>query len=486
MAEKQFEYAFKFEIDPTKEQIDRFMQMCLSRNAAWNWTLSLSNDISFHRNRSIRLGNVKKDKNGNVVLNKNGNETEIYIDEDGQKYKLPPDIRLHTILVEHLKFMNNNGNKLLWAIEGCSHVYYGATKNLYEAHKRFLEGKAKPPNFKPRKMAKSFAHIQIPAKTKIHNVIKNNNLINLSQFSKNYGWVKSKESLIRIVKAIELGCEFISYSISTKCGKWYCSISVRKMTPSIKMQMNGIKRKPKDKNLFITKPEIGIDLGQITLATIGDGSLLPVKEYKKMYDQHHISHTEMIIRKRQRKASKIDDYNKEKFGSQHTKNRAKRFLSIGKLKHKEKLQRMDVIHKMTDEITDMSKHIGIEGNNWKDATKNASGTVENPGKNVASKRGRNRNMRKHSYGEIRRQIEYKSIMKDGKVERSSERYASTKTCFQCGEKNSIGHQSKNKNNIYQCQYCGYTCGRDVNGANNCLPTLGLRKHDSTFIKNKID
>jgi transposase len=170
-----------------------------------------------------------------------------------------------------------------------------------------------------------------------------------------YSWVSSKEILIRLRKAIDMGCEFSSYGISQKCGRWYCSIVVRKMTKEIR---EAIRTRKNEKKLQ-KKSEVGIDLGQITFITVSDGSSEAIREYGKMYDANHISHTEMIIRKRQSKASKIDEYNKKRIGSRHTKNRGKRLLNIGKLKHREAQQRLDIIHKAKMRIIYYDKQLNF-------------------------------------------------------------------------------------------------------------------------------
>jgi len=106
----------------------------------------------------------------------------------------------------------------------------------------------------------------------------------------------------------------------------------------------------------------------------------------------------------------------------------------------------------------------------KNMVRSAAGTVDEPGRNVAGKRGLNRSMHDASFGMIRSEIEIKYLTTNGIVIAVPPQYTSRK-CSCCGYISSDNRTSQAR---FKCVVCGHEANADVNAARNIL-TLGLDK-----------
>jgi putative transposase len=99
----------------------------------------------------------------------------------------------------------------------------------------------------------------------------------------------------------------------------------------------------------------------------------------------------------------------------------------------------------------------------KGMTASAKGTVEKPGKCVQQKSGLNRAMLDVAFGEIRRQIRYKSAWYGATVVEADRFFPSSKRCSCCGEINGAPTLS---DRTWKCQNCATTHDRDFNASQN--------------------
>jgi len=108
--------------------------------------------------------------------------------------------------------------------------------------------------------------------------------------------------------------------------------------------------------------------------------------------------------------------------------------------------------------------IVIEGLKISNMSKSASGTIENPGKNVRAKSGLNKSILDQGCSEFKRQIKYKIEWLGGVYVEVDPSYTSQR-CSSCEniDKNSRRTQSK-----FCCISCGYTENADINAAKNIL------------------
>lgn len=187
----------------------------------------------------------------------------------------------------------------------------------------------------------------------------------------------------------------------------------------------------------------GIDVNCKDLAVLSNG-----KKYK---NNKHLPKSEKKLARENRRLSRKEGSKK---GEKKSNNFEKQRKKVAKVYQKVKNQRLDDIHKMTHEITEEYNYIAMEDLNVKAMVKN-----HNLAKTVSDA----------SFGEIRRQIEYKAARKGSTVVYVDRFYPSTQICSACGVKNTNLKGLKGlKIREWECANCGTHHDRDVNAACNIL------------------
>lgn len=285
--------------------------------------------------------------------------------------------------------------------------------DLDQAFKRFFKGTSKYPRFhKKHKMRDSFYvggdQVQIDGR---------------KVWIPNLGFVKMKESL-RFFGKIN------SITISWAADKWFVSIQVEISTPTISRKHNDGKKRV-----------VGVDLGIKTLITTSDGVMIE--------NPKHLKNSLRKLKRDQRKLSrKYEAAKKDKRELKDSKNFIKQKNKVAKLHYKLSCKRKDMIHKITNYLTKNYDQIVIEN-------LNVSGMVKNH--NLAQA------LSDVSFGEFRRQLEYKSIREGSVVKLADRFYPSSKTCSCCGH---IKKVLKLSERTFECEQCGASIDRDLNASIN--------------------
>ncbi len=188
---------------------------------------------------------------------------------------------------------------------------------------------------------------------------------------------------------------------------------------------------------------VGIDRGVAVPLMLSDGTDYRLPETIALLDRR--------IRKAQRIASR------RKRGSSRCRKAQRR---VAALSAKRARIRKHWAHETTTEITRKFGTVVIERLRTKDMTKSASGTISEPGKNVAQKRGLNRAILNVGWHQIETMLFYKAH----RVVKVDPRHTS-QTCSACG---TLDSRSRESQSSFVCTACGFRSNADWNSAINIL------------------
>ena len=188
-----------------------------------------------------------------------------------------------------------------------------------------------------------------------------------------------------------------------------------------------------------TGKKTGIDLGIRTLAVTTEGTEYdPPKTYEK--------NLKKLVRAQRRLSRKTKD----------SKNWEKQRIIAAKTHAKIRNQRLDAIHKMTHELVTKYDVICMEDLDVRELLQTRLA------KEVSDA----------SFGEIGRQLAYKTEWYGKQLIVTDRWYPSSQTCSACGRINSGVKNLKVRK--WRCPVCGEMHDRDINAAKNIL-NEGLRK-----------
>lgn len=191
----------------------------------------------------------------------------------------------------------------------------------------------------------------------------------------------------------------------------------------------------------------GVDLGIKALAVLSTGEEVP--------NPRHMSGALRKIRRLSRTVSRRQGPDRRT--GQRPSNRWRRAsAALGRVQGRVADQRKDGLHKLTTRLAAEFGTIVIED-------LNVAGMAKN--------RRLARHVADASFGEFRRQLEYKSAWHGGRVIVADRWFASSKTCSGCG---AVKAKLLLSERTYACTACGLVLDRDVNAALN-LAEYGNRQ-----------
>ena len=277
-------------------------------------------------------------------------------------------------------------------------VSNGAIDKLNRGFKNFFEGRAKYPKFKSKKQG--IGSFSLPGSEIKYDAEKKRVYIC------RIGWLRLAEPVrFEYTKIYRI-------TVSNRAGKWYVSFC---------LEVN-------DNRVCENQAEtVGVDLGIEKSATCSDGTLI---------QNPRISNTYAV---RLRKLNK--ELSRRMKGG---KNWWKTKLNLQRLHAKIADVRLDHIHKFTSSVSRKYGIVCLEDLNVKGMVKN-------------------RRLARHildvSFGEIKRQFEYKAV---GEVRFVDRFFPSSKMCSDCGHKQEMPLSQRR----FVCPQCGLDIDRDLNATIN--------------------
>ena len=206
-------------------------------------------------------------------------------------------------------------------------------------------------------------------------------------------------------------------TISQRAGRWFASLTVER-------EDNPITRASKGSS-------VGVDLGVKALATLSDGTV--------MENPRHLKKSEQKLKRAQKALSR------KMSGSNR---RAKAKTKVARIYAHVANQRNDTLHKLTTYLASKYSEISIED-------LSVVGMVKNHA--IA------KSVMDASFGEFRRQLEYKTARTGAKLNIVDRWYPSSKMCSGCGR---VKAKLSLSERTYRCDGCGLVMDRDLNAAIN--------------------
>jgi putative transposase len=299
-----------------------------------------------------------------------------------------------------------------WTYEVSKCASEQAFANLGTSFSNFFKKIGKYPKFK-KKGAKDSFYISNEAFKLEENKLK------LSKI----GWVKLTEKLRFKGKIMNL-------TVSRKADRWFVSFNVE------------LTSEEESSYRLENQESIGVDLGIKKIATLSNGeSFDGPRPMKKLLKK---------VKKLSRKVSKK---------VKGSKNREKAKEKLAKLHMKIGNIRKDSLHKLTTNLVKDYGVICMEDLNVRGMVKNhkLARAISDMG-----------------FGEFRRQLEYKSKLRNGRILYVNRFYPSSKTCSCCNYRKEELSLSERE---YVCENCGIVIDRDVNAAIN-IRREGIRACES--------
>jgi len=193
----------------------------------------------------------------------------------------------------------------------------------------------------------------------------------------------------------------------------------------------------------------GIDRGVIVAAALSTGELLHAPDLT--------ARERIRLRRLQHKLARA---------RRGSKRRGRVRLAIARLRARETDRRKDWAEKASTGIARRFDLIRVEDLKITNMSRSATGTLENPGRNVRAKAGLNRGILRSGWGLLVRRLEEKA---PGRVEKINPEFTSQR-CSACGQVDARSRESQAR---FVCTACGLAGNADVNAARNIAAGLAV-------------
>jgi putative transposase len=260
------------------------------------------------------------------------------------------------------------------------------------------------------------------------------------------GAVRTHESTRKLARHLERGTgRILSATVSYRRGRWQVAFTVEVE-----------KREPAP---LASGDAVGVDLGIKSVAVLSTG--------EHVENPTHLQLAQAELRRWQRQAAR------RYVPGRKVENQSRRWHAaqarVAKLHAKVANARADGLHQLTTRLVREHHTVVVEDLNVKGMTASGKGTLAIPGRNVKAKAGLNRRVLDAGFGELRRQLDYKTRWKGRDLLVADRFYPSSKTCSACG---AVKAKLRLSQRTFTCKSCGLSMDRDDNAARNLAALVG--------------
>lgn len=306
-----------------------------------------------------------------------------------------------------------------WLNEVSSQSLQMAIQQLDDAYKRFFRKEGGYPNYKSKHSSKQSCSFP-------QNVRLSGNRVYLPKFVKN--GIK-----VNVHRELPEGASIKQATITKKNDKYYVAISFDDNMPTPKPV---VAPRFSVASFLRAKNSIGLD--------VGINSLIATSKDVKIENPRYTNKYARLLKLANRHLNRKQHSRKKGDNTPKSKRYLKQQAKVAKIHEKIANSRSDYIHKITNEITNQYDVICIEDLNVKGMIKNGKLS-----KQIADV----------SWGELRRQLEYKCERKGKTLIKTDRWLPSSQTCSNC--LSPTGKKPLNVR-IFTCPVCGTTHDRDIN------------------------
>ena len=248
------------------------------------------------------------------------------------------------------------------------------------------------------------------------------------------GMIRTKEATASLLGHLEAGtARVLSATVSERAGRWWvsftCKVERCEPTPNRPQSV------------------VGVDIGVRQMAVLSTGEMIPNPKPLSKY---------------QRRMDRLQRECARRQGPGKTRRPSKRWLrsraALARTHRRVAQARLDALHKLTTGLANRHGTIVIEDLHVAGMTATAKGSGH-----WRSKAGLNRAILDVGFGELRRQLAYKSVWYGARLIVADRWYPSSKSCSGC---KAVKAKLARTQRTFRCISCGLVIDRDVNAAIN--------------------
>jgi putative transposase len=325
-----------------------------------------------------------------------------------------------------------------WWAENSKEAYntgLAAAAAAFDNYAKAKRGKRKGPKMGvPRHKAKHRARLSCRFTTGTIRVEPDRRHVTLPRL----GTIRVHENTAKLERRIANGkARILSATVAFDRGRWFVAFQV---------EVERAKTTPRGPD-----STVGIDLGikHLAVTADSDGNI----EY--VPNPRHLDAAQKNLRRASRRVSRRRGPDRQT-GQKPSKRWSKANAERNKIHHRAANLREDALHKLTTSIVAEFGTIVVED-------LNVAGMVRN--------RRLARRIADAGFGEIRRQLAYKTAWGGGRLVVADRWFPSSKTCSGCGE---VKAKLPLRLRVYECDLCGLVLDRDANAAINLAALAAAR------------